>query len=121
MFNCKMKKSELVEAIETQLDKHRKEYTEALNNWRKIMRRAAQRVVDGDEALTKVPREFFDCQPPENHEKEFTEALAMLKHTQENIVELDSDTYAQLVEGRFNWHRAWSARNETYRKLSSEG
>jgi len=111
----KVNKSNLFVAILYQREEHAKNYKEAQEGWRNSMITVAQQIIEKGARLKKFPMSLrrINC-PPECHIQDFDDALSMIKMTTEDVINLSSSDYEQLVLGRWDWKREWGLSNSKY-------
>lgn len=95
-------KSDLLEKLEAGLNKHETEFKKADAGYKEaavdFLELALERAKKGD--LSDI---HFRLQAPGNYAKDFERAIAMIKMSVQDQVELDEKTFKQWVLGEWDW------------------
>ncbi len=123
----KAKKTELLAALKSNMDKHESYYLIALNGWRKETSAIlnANRVAMATDMATldthgPIPDDFElavlkRVEPkPDNHVDDYARAIQMLNMHIEDTIEMDETEFRQYVQDEWDWKQLWSAVNAKY-------
>ena len=111
----KVAKMELIASIKARREEHAKNYKEAQEGWRTGMMIIAREIMDKGPRLKQFPLALRRINsPPECHIEDFDNAIKLIEMTRDDIVELSSGDYEQLVLGRWDWRREWGLSNSKY-------
>lgn len=109
MDALKMKKSDLLEVLRKNKEKHVEEYELALHAYRiacaEAMEQAWLQCVDGGEILTNPCYKFSK---PQSHERDYTMVIGMLEMTIEDEIEVDTNEYTQYVLDEWSWRSSFN-------------
>lgn len=111
----RVEKKALLDAIKKQREEHAKSYKAALAGWRQSMIMIAQQIIEKGPRLKKFPLAVRKLNsPPDCHLQDFDDAISMISMSTGTGFDLSSDDYEQLVLGRWEWRREWTASNTRY-------
>jgi hypothetical protein len=112
MNDVKVKRAELLARVQANRDAHRDLYLKAREGFR------ARAIEELDDMLQKARtgdvRLMVGLTPPEDHTADYDRAIDMLEMSQDDIIEVDSETFAQLVRNEWRWFGATTATNSLY-------
>jgi hypothetical protein len=114
-----MKKSVLYEKVVSNREKHKKEYEEAVEDYKAAVLRISQ----ANLKLAKTAdlnkfKEIRSIPPsPMNYLSSYEKSISMLEHTVEEEIEIDDGLYSQLVLDQWAWKDNFTLSNSSY-KLS---
>jgi hypothetical protein len=113
METVKVNKALLYETVSTNRDNHRAQFLTAQTRYREkviqLLDERLRQVRDGDPiSLT------FGLPEPQDYTQDYDAALAMLKWSVDDQVELDQRSFEQLVLNRWAWARAFGANTQVY-------
>lgn len=119
MRSVKINKTELLKIVVENQAKHVKEFDEAVEDYKKAAVKVAEEHVElaksGD--LEKIARIKAMPQKPSSYKKEYDRAIRMLELSVEDIIELESDVFNQLVLDEWAWKNMFVASNSLYKTL----
>jgi hypothetical protein len=119
MRSVKINKTDLLKIVVTNQAKHITEFNEAVKDYKKAAIKIAKEHVDlaktGD--LEQIARIKAMPQKPASYEKEYDRAIRMLQLSVEDIIELESDVFNQLVLDEWSWKNMFVASNSMYKTL----
>ena len=119
MRTVKINKTELLEIVVTNKVKHITEFNEAVEDYKKAAIKVAEEHVElaktGD--LEKIARIKAMPQKPASYEKEYDRAIRMLELSVEDVIELESDVFNQLVLDEWSWKNMFVTSNSLYKTL----
>lgn len=92
----------VLDAIKSGLERHRKEYQEALSDYQEATKQffasAHERTEKGD--FTNLN---FNLVPPRNYEEDYLVVMGMLEVSSDDIVSLDQSAYNAYFRGKWKW------------------
>lgn len=108
-----IEKFQLLGILEQNKDNHIKLYKEALAGAILETRKKLEEKLD---LINKGSIESLSVNftPPQNHEKTYNQAIKMVSMNVNNSIELDSDTFNNLVLDDWSWSSSWFIRNSSY-------
>lgn len=113
MRNVTLKRDDLKEKVAENRSAHREKWLKALEGWRKRSQDELEtllaRVVAGDDVQV-----YISLPMPDNHEKDYDRAIAMLMWEQREELELTQAEFAQLVMDDWDWKQAFEATSASY-------
>lgn len=112
MFNMRQQlvnvsRIELIEALKAGLAAHKVEYVEAKKDYAvavvKFLEEALHRAECGDHSdlVLRLPK-------PENHERDYTNAIEMLEQSVDDSIQLDSESFRAYFKGEWSWKRSFA-------------
>ena len=105
-----IKRQDVIEALQKSLEIHRAEYAEALEDYREACLKFFE---EGLEALKSGVLDESKLQlkvsMPDNYEHEFTSVLDMLEYSVDEVINLDSDTFAAYFKNKWYWKNNFNA------------
>lgn len=102
----------LLEKVKINRDQHHDLFVKAQAGFRA---RAIEELDDMIEAAKAGDiRLHVGLTPPSDHTVEYDRAIAMLEMSQDPIVEIDAEQFAQLVQNEWAWFNQATAVNSTY-------
>ena len=117
MRSVKVKRTDLLAAVLTNLAKHIGEYDEAVEDYKAVAIKVAKENLklanSGD--LTTIAKVRPMPAPPVSYEAEYNRAVKMLQMSVEEEIELEDDVFNQLVMDEWSWKRAFSVSNMAYK------
>lgn len=119
MRSVKVNTQELYQIVEKNMAKHIAEHREAIKDYKDaVMVIAAENF---EIAETQDLDEFkkFKSFPsaPRSYEHEYGRALKMLELSVDDVTELDSDVFNQLVLDEWSWKQSFTAMNASYKNV----
>lgn len=113
MDMVRVRKEQLLEMVRKNRDAHRALFLKAQEGFR------ARAVEEMDEMLRlaregKEVRLYVGLTAPADHTDEYDRAIQMLEMSTDDIVEIDQQTFAQLVRNEWAWFGQTTATNMTY-------
>jgi len=115
MDSVRVKKAELLTKVKKNRDEHRDLFLKAQANFR------LRAIEEMDEMLKKARdgsevRLYVGLTAPSDHTADYDRAIDMLEMAQDDIIEVDQTTFAQLVRNEWSWFNQTTASNMTYAK-----
>lgn len=118
LSKVRVNKGDLLEAVKKNRDDHRKIFEEALDGWRK-------QVVEALEQAYKEAKEgknfrmWFDLPRPEDHTKEYDQAITMLEFSMDDELELTQGEFAMYVMDEWGWQRTFAGMAQSYNSTTA--
>ncbi len=109
--------SELLTAVTDNREQHIKDYDEAIINYKKILVEELEKTLALAKEGEKVDHDLR-LRKPESHEKEYNQAISMLKMTSDTEIEIDGNVFAQLVMDEWDWQHSFSSNTRSYSGMS---
>lgn len=111
--NLKYKREALLEKITENRDQHERDYKEARALYRTAVREdLAKRLADWERGV-EVDN-FVHLPKPVQYLRDYDRAIAQLKFTTIDEIELDSVTFAQLVLDEWSWKSEFELNTKSY-------
>jgi hypothetical protein len=111
-------KERLLTALRENREGHAAEYEKAKKGYLRVTRKRLEellaRLVDG-ELLDRVWLEA----PPEDHTKDYDDAIEMMEWTQDNQIDLTQAQFKQYVKDDWGWRDQWMTSNTAYLEAGS--
>ena len=113
MKSIKVDKQWLIKTMETNRSNHREVFEAALEGWRN---EATELIGDTFAALQrgKTPNIQIILPRPEDHTRDYTRVIGMLKADIGDTYELSETDYSQYVDDDWSWKRQWAMSNSGY-------
>ncbi len=113
MDSVRVSKSDLLAQVRANRDSHRDLFLKAQDGFR------ARVIEELDEMLRlardgKEVRLFVGLTAPQDHTVDYDRTIQMLEMSQDETVEIDQTTFAQLVRNEWSWFQQATATNITY-------
>ena len=130
MRTVNIEKNKLLEKVKENLEKHIKEYNEAVEDYIAVVQEICVENVKIAKRNLKVSKEMncvngdFNLPKmfpsiPVSYENEYNRAIAMLEMSADEIIELESEVFNQLVLDEWEWKRNFEMTNTLYKTLRS--
>ena len=107
MERVKVKKSELLEILQANRKKHKEEYKETIRAFRMkaadLFNKEYQKAISGKKFESSV---FLS--KPESHEKDYDLSIKMIQMSVDDIIELSTGEFNQLVNDEWSWRSSFS-------------
>lgn len=104
MHTVKVDKTQLLEKLDGNLQRHRQDYAEAFDGYRERvvteLDKAANEARSGGEVRT-----YIDLEAPHNHTNEYEKAIAMLNMSVDQVIELDAHQFNCYVLDQWEWKK----------------
>jgi len=119
MHSVKILRSELLEIVRGNKEKHVREFNEAVDNFRKAVVKIAEENLalaqsgnlDDIAKIKSIPIK------PVSYESSYTRAIRMLELSVENEIELDLHDFDQLVQDEWQWKISFDTSNAAYKSF----
>ncbi len=112
-ITIQVSKDVLLKTLQTNHDKHAKEYDKAKRGWVKLFRKELVDKLATLDAGGKLELHITN-QKPESHLDDYAEAIEMVGFHAHPTIELDQQEFRQFMKDDWNWKRLWAASNSTY-------
>jgi len=113
MNSIKIKKSDLLDAIRTNMEKHKEVVAEALAEYRKqAIAQLDAMIADAKDG--KRIRRSITLVEPMDQSAEYSSAIRKLEMSVEDVIEIDAHSFDCLVLDRWSWKAAFSTSNSFY-------
>lgn len=121
MHGIKMKRLELLGIVSANLQTHISEFNESVEDYKKLvlqiasanMKLAKSASLDEFKKIKSLPS------LPVSYEDSYKRAIRMLELSVEDIIDIEEDVFNQLVLDEWQWKRAFTVSNATYKVGSS--
>lgn len=117
MNSVKLNREELLKIVRENMDKHVKEYEEAVVDYKALVLKLAKQNLSlaktGD--LSKFSKIQGLPQKPQSYEDSYKRAIRMLELSVDSIIELEEEIFNQLVLDEWSWKRTFVASNTMYK------
>lgn len=119
MENIKVKKTNLLNVLKENRERHQKIFEEALEGFRKL---AIEKL---DESLTRAKagqkfRIYFGLQEPVNQTKDYDRAIRMMELAVDEVIELSERDFQQYVMDDWNWKGQFLTTNSAYSVMAAQ-
>lgn len=117
MEKVTVKKKKVLEALKTNFERHKKEYDEAYEGYKKqakvlLEERLSDLVASSSE--TEQVDLGFELQPPEDHRDDYERAIGMLEMSKEDDTKITATQYAAFIQDKWSWQKNWKFSNRSY-------
>ena len=106
----RIEKTKLLEAIQTNRDNHRKIFLEAQDNYRKAFIKEVDKMLAEAKAGGRIQR-AVKLIAPVDQTKEYDRVIKMLLMSDDKIIELTQQEFANFVMDQWNWTMSFYATN----------
>lgn len=113
MKNVRVNKIELLEIVKKNREQHKEIFDEAVIGYRKQLLEYLESMVV-DVKLGKKINHHINLQYPVDETKEYDRVVKMLEMSQDEIIELDSVSFANFVMDEWSWTDMFTNTNACY-------
>lgn len=113
MNTVKVKKEELLKALQENREAHRGIFEEAQKNYRERLIEELDRRLE-DARNGKSIDLYFNFPEPEDHTKDYDRVIKMLEMSIEDELELSQVDFTRYVMDDWEWRRAWLQNTVSY-------
>lgn len=113
MNTVRVKKEELLKALQENREKHRDIFKEAQVNYRERLIEELDRRLEDVQRGRKVDL-YFNFPEPEDHTKDYDRAIRMLEMSVEDELEISQHDFTRYVCDDWEWRRAWVQNTVSY-------
>lgn len=114
----KIKKEDLITRLKSNLVKHEKDYKKAMKGWQRKVAQTATKLAfaakKGTLKDTKLVHELNRLQQPKDMRESYKKTISMIKHSVENIVQLDEFDFTRFMQDDWDWKADWLTSNTGY-------
>lgn len=121
LHEVRVKKDDLIEKMQANLETHRAEYNEAYLGWVRefdrgivALEKARASLLGVDECKARL-RALNTLVEPKSHEEEYTETLELLFASQDEEFVLDTQTFNQFWRDNWRWKNDFITSNARYK------
>ena len=125
MRDVKVKRTELLEKVKANREKHIAEYHEAVDGYKaaalaeidkgvQSLRRQVESLQDGE--MLRLAGVHFSLAVPENHAKDYDQVIAMLEMSVDAELTVRSDEFACYVMDDWDWKDNFTSVSEMYKR-----
>jgi hypothetical protein len=119
MRDVKVNKKELLDIVKNNKEKHTADYDESVIDFRNAVLKMAQenlRLAEtGD--VTAIAKIRSIPQMPVSYADSYTRAIRMLELSVEEVIEMDSTTFNQLVLDEWQWKQQFTTMTSSYKSI----
>jgi hypothetical protein len=119
MRDVKINKDELLTIVRSNKEKHIKEYTEAVEDYKKAAVKLAQENLSLAESgdVFKISKIKAMPQPPTSYEDSYTRAIRMLELSVDSVIEIEEQIFNQLVLDEWQWKHNFAVTSALYKTI----
>lgn len=115
--DTKIKKEELLIAVRSNLEQHKKDVQEALELRRsEMLDYYKMKIHHIENDPSYQPKENENFPMPQDNSSDYEKAICMLEMTQDKIIELNEDQFDKLVMDNWHWKNVLKATSAMYGK-----
>lgn len=115
MNEVKVKKVELLEILKKNRADHRDIFLKAQEGYRKAAIEELDRQLnDARNGKPFLLTRFTALVQPKDYTGEYDRAILMLQMSVDDIVTIEKEQFANFVQDKWQWSRAWAASNSSY-------
>lgn len=121
MEEITVNKDELIKRLEENLDKHKKEYQEAVEDYTIAALKAMESKAEDLKSGRPIELDFYDrvagcdIRPPEDHTKDYEVALDMLQWHNEPTITIAIDKFQCFVRDDWQWKKNFAVMSANYK------
>lgn len=115
-------RTELLAKLKENLEIHRKEYAEALVEFKTRLvedLKLATKKVNKTENVEDLKNFAFHIQFPQNHEQDYLDVIEMLEMSVDETINLDSESFKAYIKNEWNWQHHFRAAKMAYATVGS--
>lgn len=113
MNNVKVSKADLLKVVIANRAAHAELYTEAIAGYRKKAVQALEKELKAARAGKKFSL-VLRLTEPQSHVADYDRALAMLKMSVDDVIELTAENFQELVRDEWHWRGQFISSNSHY-------
>ena len=117
LFRSKLKKDELLKIVRENKEKHIKDYNESVSDYKKAVLKIAKSNLELAKTgkIEEIIKFRVVPSKPSSYENEYNRAIRMLELSVEDIIELQSDIFNQLVLDEWQWKSSFVSTSTLYK------
>jgi hypothetical protein len=115
-------RTELLAKLKENLEVHRREYQEALVEFKARLvddLKLATKKVNKTENVEDLKNFAFHIQFPQNHEQDYIDVIEMLEMSVDENINLDSESFKAYIKNEWNWQHHFRAAKMAYATVGS--
>jgi hypothetical protein len=115
-------RNELLAKLKINLDLHRVEYQEALDEYQDRLLadlKLAVKKVNSTQNPTELKDFRFNIQFPQNHEDDFKDVIEMLEMSVDQTINLDAESFKAYIKNEWSWQHHFRASKMAYATVGS--
>lgn len=120
MHSVKVDRLELLEIVRANKEKHIKEFTESVKDYKLAVLKVTKENYDlaKTKNLDKIAEIESIPHRPSSYETNYTRAIRMLELSVEDTIDVEQDVFNQLVLDEWDWKHSFLAASTMYKTLS---
>lgn len=119
MRDVKLNKTELLDIVRANKEKHIKEFNEAVEDYKKAAIKLAEENLTLAQSadLDKIARIRAMPSKPTSYEDSYTRAIRMLELSVEDVIEIEEQIFNQLVLDEWTWKHNFAVSSALYKTI----
>ena len=119
MRNVKLNKTELLDIVRANKEKHVKEYAEAVEDYKKAAVKLTQENLSLAETgdVFKISKIKAMPSPPTSYEDSYSRAIRMLELSVDDVIEIEEQIFNQLVLDEWQWKHNFAVTSALYKTI----
>ena len=115
-MNLKFKTSEILKILKTNRETHKKDYEDSVVEYRKAALIALKKKLEEAENAQNITKISLNISLtiPRSFVKDYDAVISMLSATTDEIIELDSTQYQQLILDEWDWKQQFASSVTAY-------
>lgn len=115
-LNAKIEKNKLLSILETNREKHIKDYNEALEGWFLALEKAVIAFSNRIAERANVQVSYLNscADKPISYETSYDEVISILKMTEDTVIELSGEDFHKLVSDKWDWKSSFISNSTKY-------
>ncbi len=120
MRDVKINKTELLEIVRANKEKHIKEFAEAVEDFKKAAINIAEHNLKLAQTADTEQIAKFKALPskPVSYEDSYTRAIRMLELSVDSVIEIEEQIFNQLVLDEWQWKHNFAVSNASYKAFN---
>jgi hypothetical protein len=116
MDSVKVNRTKLLEIVYANKEKHIKEYSEAVKDFKL----AVLKICNENMELAEAGKLDLKAMPPKptSYENNYAKAIRMLELSVDDVIELNEYDFTKLVQDEWEWKQVFSTMNSTYKTMN---
>ena len=117
MHSVKIDRIGLLEIVKENKEKHITEYNESVSDYKNLVLKVAKENLKlaKTSELSSISKMKALPPKPSSYEDSYKKAIRMLELSVEDVIEVEEDTFNQLVLDEWDWKRSFVATNSMYK------
>lgn len=92
---------------------HISDYEDAMGNYKKLLKKELEALLEAIKKGQNIDHSI-NLKQPESHIEEYDQAIAMLKMTSDIKIEINGNTFAQLVMDKWDWQHSFASNTKVF-------